>query len=360
MKAKWLALLFCAFGLSPGWSLAQAQNVTITPLGAAPGEFCVGDRALLFEDPTGVRILIAPGRTVNGSRDPRLPNPADPSGGAHVLLIDHPHVDHIGEVFHTNCAGTTSSAFAFPSESNAPEIASVHNSAVLVGGEQGDFFTRKIKNITGTAPAACPATGLENVLTVPRSSPCIGVIRGGTRTVVFSGQTQGVKVTTIPAFHAAGASRIHVDPLDGVPGPGVPAGLTGYAGQETGYIIRFTNGLTVLWTGDSGLIGDWEVQSRFYRPNLAVVHMGDVFTMGPDEAAFAVNHLIKPKTAIPEHANQVSTSGGAVNPGTRVERFIDQVRHAKVIVPLSGVPISCDGEGRCTQCDAAGNCTDGR
>ncbi len=360
MKAKWLALLFCVFVLGPGCFLAQAQNVTITPLGAAPGEFCVGDRALLFEDPTGVRILIAPGRTVNGSGDPRLPNPADPSGGVHVLLIDHPHVDHLGDVFHTNCAGTTSSAFAFPSESNAPEIASAHNSAVLVGGEQPDFFTQKIKNITGTAPGACPMTGLDNALTVPRSSPCIGVIRGGTRTVVFSGQTQGVKITTIPAFHAAGASRIHVDPLDGVPGPGVPAGLTGYAGHETGYIIRFTNGLTVLWTGDSGLIGDWEVQSRFYRPNLAVVHMGDVFTMGPDEAAFAVNHLIRPKTAIPEHANQVSTSGGAVNPGTRVERFIDQVRHAKVIVPLSGVPISCDGEGHCTQCDPGGNCTEGR
>ena len=76
--------------------------------------------------------------------------------------------------------------------------------------------------------------------------------------------------------------------------PNVPPGLTGYAGSEGGYIIRFTNGLTVLWTGDSGLIGDWEIQSEFYRPNLAVVHMGDLFTMGPDEAAFAVDRLIRP------------------------------------------------------------------
>ncbi len=351
MKAKLLVFLFCAFVLGSGWSLGRAQNVTITPLGAAAGEFCVGDRALLFEDPTGVRILITPGRTVNGSGDPRLPNPADPSGagGVHVLLIDHPHVDHVGDVFHTNCAGTSTTPFAFPSEGNASEIASRHNSAVLVGGEQPDFFTQKIKNITGTVPASCPATGLDNVLTVPRSSPCIGVIRGGTRIVVFSDQEQGVKVTTIPAFHAAGASRTHVDPLDGVAGPGVPPGLTGYAGHETGYIIRFTNGLTVLWTGDSGLIGDWETQSKFYKPNLAVVHMGDLFTMGPDEAAFAVNDLIRPNTVIPEHANQVSTSGGIVNAGTRLERFINQVRPAKVIVPRSGVPISCDGEGRCTQ-----------
>ncbi len=346
MKVKWLVALFFAFVLGLGWSSAWAQgNVTITPLGAAAGEFCVGDRALLFEDPTGVRVLIAPGRTVNGSGDPRIA----PIGSVHVLLIDHPHVDHIGDVFHTNCAGTATAAFAFPSEGNAPEIAAAHKSAVLVGGELPDFFTQKIKNVTGVVPPGCPAAGLDNTFDVPRSSPCVGVIRGGTRTAVFSGQSQGVKITTIPAFHAAGASRMHVDPLDGVSGPGVPPGLTGYAGHETGYILRFTNGLTVLWTGDSGLIGDWKTQSKFYKVNLAVVHMGDLFTMGPDEAAFAVDHLIKPKTVIPEHANQVSTSDGAVNAGTRVERFIGQVEDAKVIVPLSGVPISCDGEGNCTQ-----------
>jgi L-ascorbate metabolism protein UlaG (beta-lactamase superfamily) len=326
---------------------ARAQNVTITPLGAAAGEFCVGDRALLFEDPTGVRVLIAPGRTVNGSGDGRLPNPSGPTGGVHVLLIDHPHVDHIGDVFHTNCAGTTSAPFAFPTEGNAPEIAAVHRSAVLVGGELPDFFTQKIRNVSGgMAPPGCPAAGLDNRMTVPRTSPCVGVIRGGTRTVVLGNAPTGVKVTTIPAFHAAGASRMHID------SPNVPAGLTGYAGSETGYIIRFTNGLSVLWTGDSGLIGDWATQAKFYGVNLAVVHGGDLFTMGPDEAAFAVNQLIKPRSVIPEHFNQVSTTGGKVNAGTRLERFIQQLHgqaKTRVIVPLSGVPIVCDGQGNCSQ-----------
>ncbi len=227
---------------------------------------------------------------------------------------------------------------------------------MLVGGELPDFFTQKISNISPTfaaLPAAqknCPASGPDNVLLVPSTAravdnACVGVIRGGTRTAVSSGQSQGVKITTIPAFHAAGVPRVFID------SPNVPVGLTGNAGSEGGYILRFTNGLTVLWTGDSGLIGDWETQSKFYKVNLAVVHMGDLFTMGPDEAAFAVNELIKPKTVIPEHANQVSTTGGIVSAGTRVERFINQVNNAKVIVPLSvplgGVPISCDGEGNC-------------
>lgn len=340
---KRLFSIIFALILGVGWSLAHAQTVKITPLGAAGGEFCVGDRALLFEDPTGVTVLIAPGRTVNGSGDPRIA----PAGSVHVLLIDHPHVDHIGDVFHTTCAGPPTTDFAFPSEGNAPEIAAVHKSAVLVGGELPDFFTQKIKNVTGVAPPGCPAAGLDNTLTVPRTSPCVGVIRGGTRTVVFSGQSTGVKVTTIPAFHAAGASRIHIDE------PNVPEGLTGYAGHETGYIIRFSNGLTVLWTGDSGLIGDWKTQSKLYRPNLAIVHMGDLFTMGPDEAAFAVNDLIKPRSVIPEHANQVSTTGGTVNPGTRLDRFISLVRrNISVHVPLSGVTMEFDGRGRCI----AGGC----
>jgi L-ascorbate metabolism protein UlaG (beta-lactamase superfamily) len=322
--------------------------VTITPLGAVAGEFCGGDRALLFEDPTGVRVLIAPGRTVGldtgafvrGSADPRLQN------SLHVLLIDHPHVDHLGDVFHTTCAGAPTRPFEFPNDSNAAEIAGRLNTAVLVGGEMPDFFTQKIKNVTGTAPAGCPAAGLENTFTVPLSAPCVGVIRGGTRTAVFNGATKGVKITTIPAFHAAGASRIHIDT------PNVPVGLTGYAGHETGYILRFTNGLTVLWTGDSGLIGDWETQSKFYKPNLAIVHGGDLFTMGPDEAAFAVNQLIKPRSVIPEHFNQVSTSSGNVIAGTRLERFIEQLKgqaKSRVVVPLSGVPISCDGKGNCSQ-----------
>jgi hypothetical protein len=351
MKQRWLALLFLIALVTLTVSAALAQNVTITPLGAQAGEFCVGDRALLFEDPTGVRVLIAPGRTVGldtgafvrGSADPRL------QGSVHVLLIDHPHVDHLGDVFHTTCAGAPTRPFEFPDESNAAEIAARLNAAVLVGGEMPDFFTRKISNVATQAgtpqPVNCPAdNNLDNTFTVPRAAPCVGVIRGGTRTARI-GNNPGVKVTTIPAFHAAGASRIHVDE------PNVPVGLTGYAGHETGYIIRFTNGLTVLWTGDSGLIGDWETQSKFYRPNLAVVHGGDLFTMGPDEAAFAVNQLIKPRSVIPEHFNQVSTTNGKVNGGTKLERFIQQLKgqaSSRVIVPLSNVSISCDGQGNCS------------
>jgi hypothetical protein len=88
MRIRWLSFLVFLVAVF-GSSLVRAQNVTITPLGAVDDEFCGGDRALLFEDPTGVRVLIAPGRTVGlvsggsavGSADPRIA----PIGSVHVL-----------------------------------------------------------------------------------------------------------------------------------------------------------------------------------------------------------------------------------------------------------------------------------
>lgn len=68
--------------------VGEAGIVKVTPLGTHTGEFCRDDRALVFEDPTGVRILYDPGRTVDET-DPRL-------GDVHVMLLSHAHTDHIG------------------------------------------------------------------------------------------------------------------------------------------------------------------------------------------------------------------------------------------------------------------------
>src|ERR1700704_5786057 len=89
MKAKqWVQLFLIA--LAFGFGSSSAQNVKITPLGSHAGELCSRDRATLFEDPTGVRILYDAGQSVTGGDDPRL-------GTVHVVLLSHAHGDHIGD-----------------------------------------------------------------------------------------------------------------------------------------------------------------------------------------------------------------------------------------------------------------------
>ncbi len=63
-----IALVVHAFAALP----ALSQNVKITPVGSHPGELCANDRAIIFEDPTGVRFLYDPAHNVTGGDDPRL------------------------------------------------------------------------------------------------------------------------------------------------------------------------------------------------------------------------------------------------------------------------------------------------
>ena len=89
------------------------------------------------------------------------------------------------------------------------------------------------------------------------------------------------------------------------------------------------------------------IVNGYYKANLAVVAIGDIYTMGPEEAAFAVNALIEPKAVIPTHANEEATAGGKVKPGTKTARFTSLVEGIPVHPPLSGVTMEFDGNARC-------------
>jgi len=119
-------------------------------------------------------------------------------------------------------------------------------------------------------------------------------------------------------------------------------------GLASGYVLMFTNGLRVYLSGDTGQMSDMQtVVKGFYRANLAVLNIGDIFTTGPEEAAFAINQLIQPEAVIPSHANEVATTNGVVNPDTRTARFIQLVRGIPVYPPLSGVAMEFNGDAHC-------------
>src|SRR5262249_44865404 len=76
----------------------------------------------------------------------------------------------------------------------------------------------------------------------------------------------GIWITMVPAVHS---SSIDDD------------GATIYLGPATGYVIRFENGLTIYFAGDTCVFGDMRLIAELYRPTIAFLPIGDLYTMGP-------------------------------------------------------------------------------
>jgi L-ascorbate metabolism protein UlaG (beta-lactamase superfamily) len=94
-----------------------------------------------------------------------------------------------------------------------------------------------------------------------------------------------------------------------------------YGGEPCGYVIEFENGLKIYHAGDTNVFGDMSIIRELYQPELVMLPIGDVFTMGPREAVYACR-LLKPKVVIPMHFGTFPMLTGT--PG-EVERGIQEV-----------------------------------
>lgn len=64
-----------------------------------------------------------------------------------------------------------------------------------------------------------------------------------------------------------------------------------YLGEAAGYVIAFDDGPTIYLAGDTCLFGDMSLIGQLYTPTLAILPIGDCFTMDPRQAAFAARML---------------------------------------------------------------------
>jgi L-ascorbate metabolism protein UlaG (beta-lactamase superfamily) len=169
---------------------------------------------------------------------------------------------------------------------------------------------------------------------------------GRVRLVRFGAMAKvgGVGIATVPAVHTNGVGP---EFLDKNLGDTLRAnGLTAHVGPPTGYVLKFSNGLAVYLSGDTGITAEQDlVVRRYYNAKLAVMNIGDVFTTGPTEAAYVIDEMVKPAAVIPSHANEVATQGGKVV-GSRTAAFIKAAK-VPVHVPLSGRTMAFDGTGTC-------------
>ena len=315
MRKKYASLVAAAavFALP-----ALAQNVKVTPLGSHDGEFCPQDRALVFEDPNGTRVLYDPGRTVAGAADARL-------GKIDIVLVTHMHGDHAGnihikEVNAGECGKVETPVSAMPN-SSAVNIAIAKKAKIVTGSEMQAFFAAKLR-ANGGAPA-------DSMLARFGGSVTVG----------------GVKIATVTAMHSNG---LDPDYIGGDMGKAMKdAGIAGYVGEATGYVLKFSTGLVVYLSGDTGITSDQDrVVRGQYNARLAVMNIGDGFTTGPDEAAYVINELVKPAAVIVSHANEVGTKGGKAVPGSKTERFMKAAK-VPAHIPLSGKTMEFDANGKC-------------
>lgn len=98
-------------------------------------------------------------------------------------------------------------------------------------------------------------------------------------------EAAGVRATMVHAIHSSGIEE--------------PDGIL-YGGEPCGYVLEFEGGVRVYHAGDTGIFGDMRLIGELYRPAIAVLPIGDLYTMGPYEAAAAAR-MLGVKAVVPIH-----------------------------------------------------------
>ena len=159
--------------------------------------------------------------------NPVCPESLHDPGDVDLILLSHGHSDHTGDVVRL-------------AKEKSP-------AAVICMIELGDYLGSK---------------GVENI---------IGGNKGGTLSA------EGISVTLTHAFHSSSY--------------GEEDGTIVYTGEPAGLIITLENGYRIYFAGDTTVFGDMALIGELYKPDLAMLPIGDFFTMGPMEAAKAVELL---------------------------------------------------------------------
>jgi len=103
--------------------------------------------------------------------------------------------------------------------------------------------------------------------------------KGGTQEVA------GLKFTMVHAIHSSGIE-------DG--------GRIVYGGEPCGFVITLEDGTRIYHAGDTGVFSDMALIGEIYAPDIALLPIGDLYTMSPREAGVAAR-LLKPKWIVPAH-----------------------------------------------------------
>lgn len=271
LAAAFSALLLLGSALP---TFAQTAPATAAAVAGKTELLWLGQASFRIKTPGGKIIVVDP--WLSGGPKTPAPYKTDLSalGKVDVLLVTHAHVDHLGD---------------------APAIAKLNN-IKLYG----------------------PADMVTPLITLGLLPAELGHRLNKTGSVK---PAAGIKVTAVQAEHSS--LLVYKNP--------VTEKMESHpAGEPVGYIIELENGFKIWHMGDTGLFSDMKFISEHYKPDLVLMPIGGNFTMGPEDAAFAIKEWIKTKNVVPMHYNS-----NPLTPGTLAE-FQAAMKGSKTkITPMS-------------------------
>lgn len=176
--------------------------------------------------------------------NPKSPRTADQLEGCDILLVTHGHFDHFGDAL----------AIA---RKHGPTWPCIHEMSLWIASQWTE--------------------GGDKV---------VGMNAGGTV------EAAGIRITMVPAVHSGSDTT----PESGAQASDVPI----YLGEPVGFVVELESGFRFYFAGDTTVFSDMKLIAELYRPELAFLPIGGHYTMGPREAAYAVE-LLGVKQVVPMH-----------------------------------------------------------
>lgn len=106
------------------------------------------------------------------------------------------------------------------------------------------------------------------------------------------------------------------------------------AGEPVGYVLHLPDGRRAYFAGDTSIFSDMALIQQLYQPEIAFLPIGDVFTMGPEQAALACR-LLKAKTVIPMHYGTFPQLTGTPE---RLKELLQGEQNVQVVTLEAGKP----------------------